>query len=65
MKLEDRIYTKKELRGENLKFISRRKVLVTYQDNVGNQYFFVQLKRGLHYHSTMKNIARICSGWGK
>jgi len=62
MKLNHIVYTKKEL--EYLKFLSKENNILTYVDNVGNQYQFEEVDKGLKYLSTIKNRSRISSGWG-
>ncbi|KKN28603.1 hypothetical protein LCGC14_0852480 [marine sediment metagenome] len=62
MNFEDIIYTKEEL--EYLKFVNKEDNIVTYKDNVGNQYLFEEVDKGLKYLSTIKNRSRISSGWG-
>ncbi|KKL84540.1 hypothetical protein LCGC14_1963740 [marine sediment metagenome] len=62
MKLDHIVYTKKEL--EYLKFLSKENNILTYVDNVGNQYQFEEVDKGLKYLSTIKNRSRISSGWG-
>ena len=62
MKLLGVIYTKKEL--EYLKFLSKKDNILTYRDNVGNQYLFEEVEKGLKYISTIKNRSQISSGWG-
>lgn len=62
MNFESIFYTKEEL--EYLKFVNKEDNIVTYKDNVGNQYLFEEVDKGLKYLSTIKNRSRISSGWG-
>ena len=62
MNFEDIIYTRKEL--EYLELVSQKKDLLTYKDNIGNQYLFSESEKGLKYLSTIKNTSRISSSWG-
>ncbi len=62
MNFEDIIYTRKELKY--LELVSQKNDLLTYKDNIGNQYLFSESEKGLKYLSTIKNTSRISSSWG-
>ena len=62
MNFESIFYTKEEL--EYLELVSQKNDVLTYKDNVGNQYLFSESEKGLKYLSTIKNRSRISSGWG-
>lgn len=62
MNFKDILYTRKEL--EYLELVSQKNEILTYKDNVGNQYLFSESEKGLKYLSTLKNRSRISSSWG-
>ncbi len=62
MNFESIFYTKEELKY--LELVNQKDDVLTYKDNVGNQYLFSESDEGLKYLSTIKNRSRISSGWG-
>ncbi len=63
MKLENKIYTKKELNAHYLTLHQAKDHKVTYTDNVGNEYHFVKVGKDLHYTSMERNKSKISSGF--
>lgn len=63
MKLQDKIYTEKELEEFYLKFSKEKNEVIFYKDNIGNQYLFERVDHGLQYLLTIKNSIKVCSSW--
>ena len=59
MKLENRIYSVQELRKNYLKLKGSDEDKITYGDNIGNLYHFIQSEEGLQFISFEKNKVRI------
>ncbi len=63
MKLEDKIYSKKELNAHYLKKYQSNEDQVIYTDNVGNQYHFIKVGKDLQFISMERNRVKIMRGF--
>ena len=59
MKLENRIYSEKELEDHYLKLKKTDEERITYRDNIGNLYHFIKVEEGLQFESMEKNRVKI------
>ncbi|KKL03550.1 hypothetical protein LCGC14_2625040 [marine sediment metagenome] len=63
MKLENKVYSKKELKNHYLKLKKTNEEIITYGDNIGNLYHFIKVEEGLEFQSMEKNQVKIMLGF--
>ena len=63
MKLENKVYSEKELKNHYLKLKKINEEIITYGDNIGNLYHFIKVEEGLEFQSMEKNRVKIMLGF--
>ena len=61
--IKNKVYSEREILDQYLKPYKREKEIVTFVNNIGNQYHFKVVKEGLEFISLEKNELKVCRGF--